>query len=143
MEKPENEFGNNRRRADGKQHYCKPCGKDKDRKHYASSETRRKSIRKNASYRWERAKEYILKYLLTHPCLDCGEKDPCVLQFDHIGSKTHAISKLLYRGSSIEIIQAEIEKCEVRCANCHTRKTANQFGWWKRSISITGDALAS
>jgi hypothetical protein len=31
---------------------------------------------------------------------------------------------------SIARIKEEIEKCDVRCANCHTRRTAHQFGWW-------------
>jgi hypothetical protein len=28
------------------------------------------------------------------------------------------------------MIAAEIEKCEVRCANCHWRTAAQQFGWY-------------
>ena len=38
---------------------------------------------------------------------------------------------MIAHGNSIESIQAEINKCEVRCANCHKIKTAHQFGWWK------------
>ena len=29
------------------------------------------------------------------------------------------------------LILEEIKKCEVRCANCHRIKTANQFGFEK------------
>jgi hypothetical protein len=28
-------------------------------------------------------------------------------------------------------LKAEIAKCQVRCANCHRRRTAAQFGWWR------------
>jgi hypothetical protein len=28
-------------------------------------------------------------------------------------------------------ILAEIAKCQVRCANCHRRKTARDFKWFK------------
>jgi hypothetical protein len=48
-----------------------------------------------------------------------------VLEFDHVrGVKRAEISKLVPHSSSIENIVTEIEKCVVRCANCHCRKTA-------------------
>jgi hypothetical protein len=47
------------------------------------------------------------------------------------------------RGLSLDIINNEILKCEVRCANCHTRKTAEQFGWFKCNLvcEITNDVV--
>lgn len=80
-------------------------------------------------------KEYRLKidkYLRHHPCIDCGESDIIMLEFDHIrGQKRGGVTTLIRHTLSWEVIQAEIEKCVVRCANCHKRKTAKQFGWLK------------
>ncbi len=65
----------------------------------------------------------VVKYLNSHPCVDCGETDWLVLQFDHVrGKKSFNIS---YRLGSYkwETIKAEIDKCDVRCANCHSIQT--------------------
>ena len=70
-------------------------------------------------------------YLKKHPCVDCGEKDPVVLEFDHSKDKLIEVSKLVRNVSSIDKMREEIEKCKIRCANCHRRKTAIQFGWYK------------
>lgn len=67
----------------------------------------------------------IVEFLLTHPCVDCDETDPLVLEFDHVdGTKHRAISDMIARCEPVERIQAEMEKCEVRCANCHKRITS-------------------
>lgn len=31
-------------------------------------------------------------------------------------------------------------KCVVRCANCHRKKTSDDFNWWKSSYSTTADS---
>lgn len=65
---------------------------------------------------------FIKNYLSKNPCIDCGEKDPLVLEFDHVrGRKKGGISDL--KRYSSKILLKEIAKCEVRCANCHRRKT--------------------
>jgi L-lysine 2,3-aminomutase len=57
--------------------------------------------------------------------LDCGEADPVVLEFDHVtGVKEAAVAELVQRAVSLARLIAEVEKCEVRCANCHRRRTA-------------------
>lgn len=69
------------------------------------------------------AKAFVADYLKTHGCVDCPETDPVVLEFDHVrGKKLHDVAKLVSHGYRIETIQAEIDKCEVRCANCHKRR---------------------
>lgn len=70
--------------------------------------------------------------MLEHPCVDCGEGDPIVLEFDHItDDKTSGISDLVGTGVSLDILIAEIAKCVVRCANCHRRKTSRELGWFR------------
>lgn len=57
-------------------------------------------------------------------CVDCGESDPVVLDFDHVkGEKRRAIADMVSNYYSIKTIKDEIRKCEIRCANCHRKKT--------------------
>jgi Homeodomain-like domain len=67
---------------------------------------------------------HLLEILRRHPCVDCGECDPIVLEFDHIGPKRAAVTQLAWHGCSLATIDAEIRQCKVRCANCHRRMTA-------------------
>jgi hypothetical protein len=51
------------------------------------------------------------------------------LEFDHVrGEKVDKISSIINRGW--DALLTEIDKCEVRCANCHAVATANRAGWW-------------
>jgi excinuclease UvrABC ATPase subunit len=73
------------------------------------------------------ARETVALYLLEHPCVDCGETDIVVLEFDHVrGQKKNAISNMITTGLSVKRIMAEIKKCEVVCANDHRRRTARR-----------------
>ena len=68
---------------------------------------------------------YVDKIKLKRGCIDCGyKKNPRALEFDHVrGKKVAAISVMVTNRVSILKIQEEIDKCEVRCANCHKIKT--------------------
>lgn len=78
----------------------------------------------NARYRLIN-RHFVDEYLRHHPCVDCGENDIVVLEFDHVrGQKRAAISKLASMAVSRALITAEMAKCDVRCANCHRRRTA-------------------
>lgn len=53
-------------------------------------------------------------------CIDCGETNPLVLDFDHVrGEKKMNVSDMARSSYSIEALMEEIDKCEVRCSNCH------------------------
>jgi hypothetical protein len=73
--------------------------------------------------------------------VDCGERDPIVLEFDHVrGSKTGNVTRMMYNKVSVEKLKAEIAKCDVRCANCHRRKTTERGGWYRAGRG-SNDAL--
>lgn len=74
--------------------------------------------------------DYLWSYLLSHPCVDCNETDPLTLQFDHIVDGKHdAVTDLLARTRAV--LEAEIARCVVRCANCHARMTALRSRSWR------------
>jgi hypothetical protein len=91
---------------------------------------------KELKYKWERqvltreeARHYVFTYLSNHPCVDCGEADPMVLTFDHVrGTKKMNISQMVNQGYSLDAIQQEIDKCEIRCGNCHMRVEKQRRG---------------
>lgn len=77
------------------------------------------------------SRKKVLEYLKTHPCVDCGETDVRILEFDHVrGTKKKEVMGLIYR-YSFKTVLKEIEKCDVRCANCHRRRTSIQQGWYR------------
>lgn len=76
----------------------------------------------------------LANYLAAHSCVDCGESDIVVLEFDHRGGKVKAVSR--FKGYKIETLMAEIAKCDVVCCNCHRRRTARQFGSYRLDYMI-------
>lgn len=114
------------------QPYCKDCNATYGSAWYFSrKESRKKIIAAQKLQRKRRAQEFVLLYLKQHGCVDCPEKDPVVLDFDHLRDKKDNISNMIANGLIIDKIIAEIEKCEIRCANCHRRKTAAVSGWYR------------
>ena len=77
---------------------------------------------------------YLIEFFKTHPCLDCGEADPVVLEFDHLGDKAFNISSGLH-ARSWEAVLAEMKKCEIVCANCHRRRTARRRGALRAALT--------
>ncbi len=78
-----------------------------------------------------KVRAYLLSYLLEHPCVDCGETDPIVLDFDHNSGvvKRFGISNANNLGMSLNSVITEVSKCTIRCSNCHRRKTYKERGY--------------
>lgn len=128
------EFNRLRSAPDGRQHSCRECNRAW---HAANKEHHNRLIHERNRRLRERLQQRILDYLLAHPCVDCGEADPVVLEFDHIGDdKVANVSGMARRSIRWEAIAAEIAKCEVRCANCHRRRTmaAIRSYRWVKSV---------
>jgi hypothetical protein len=67
-----------------------------------------------------RNKAFVKDYLKDKSCKDCGNNDIRVLEFDHIkGDKLFDISYMVTKAYKLQKIKDEIEKCEIRCSNCH------------------------
>jgi hypothetical protein len=126
-------FAINRSKSDGRANMCRSCKKvynatyygDTKERHNPSRAERRKRERAEVTHR-------LIEYLQRHPCVDCGETDIVVLDFDHQRDKTMDIHRM--RGYSWSRVAAEIEKCEVVCANDHRRRTAAAQRWARAQV---------
>lgn len=125
--KQRSEFNRASARKDGLQASCRECNRryhyDNWERHMAQIRARRRRLRKQAQ-------AFLIGYLRAHPCVDCGETDIVVLEFDHLRDKRAAISQMI-GNQELRTIKAEIEKCDVVCANCHRRRTARRGSWYK------------
>ena len=60
------------------------------------------------------------------PCEDCGVVYPSyVMDFDHRdpATKHRGVATAVSEGWAIARIQAEIDKCDLVCSNCHRERT--------------------
>ena len=131
-EKAEEQFSWRWQAQGVRQKVCKACRKIEISQWYERhKEEHLLNVRKNTDAQRQVLREYIRAYLAQHPCVECGESDLVVLEFDHLSDKERAVSEMVGRGVSIEKLQREIEKCQVLCANCHRRKTTRERHWFK------------
>jgi hypothetical protein len=135
--KPLDSFPQRNLAKDGRASWCRACYKiNWDKRYYENHEHYRNSHNTSRNRIREQNARKVFEYLANHPCQNCGEADPVVLEFDHRdkGDKIENISNLILN-STWEKIQNEIEKCDVLCANCHRRKSAQQFNY-KRFVFV-------
>ena len=113
--------------------YCRPCHAAYRHAHYLANKPDyvRRAVAQVRGRRVVNRRE-ILRYLAGHPCVDCGNANPVALEFDHRDPKlkVKAVANMMM-SRRWPRVRAEIEKCDVRCANCHRRRTARQFKWSK------------
>jgi len=122
---------------DGRASWCRACYKANwDVRYYENHQHYRNSHNTSREKLREGNARKVFEYLTNHPCINCGESDPIVLEFDHRNrdDKIESVS-ILVRNSSWKRIEYEIQKCDVLCANCHRRKSAAEFNY-KRHVFV-------
>jgi ferredoxin len=85
----------------------------------------------------DRNLRWIYQELRAAACVDCGLVDPLVLEHDHIGEKRESVMKMVHYGFSRGAIEREIAQCEVRCVNCHRRRTCESKAWFRSRALIS------
>lgn len=126
---PESAFN---RHPKGRQWWCKECFRQYFRKRGALHRLQSGAAKRR---RQALAKPFVRRYLETHTCTDCGESDPAVLEFDHVGPKRNGLRILAHAGASLDLLRDEISKCEVVCVNCHRRRTALRGNWRRAALA--------
>ena len=122
-------IGRFNRAGDGRQHWCRDCFRAYFR---ARGQKHRDQSRASRERRREIAQEFLLRYLVAHACVDCGEDELMVLEFDHCrGEKVEDISRLLSLGAGLDRLESEVRRCDVVCANCHRRRSAARAGHFR------------
>ncbi|MBV8984655.1 MAG: hypothetical protein JO248_09480 [Acidimicrobiia bacterium] len=125
--KPLDEFNKRSASKDGRQWNCRDCNKAY---HYANFDRHMARIRARNRRMIEENTRLLAAYFAEHPCVDCGESDIAVLEFDHLRDKRGDIARLV-RQWSWSALLVEIAKCDVVCANCHRRRTFTRQGCWR------------
>lgn len=105
---------------------CRACQRILWDAWYSNTDNRKSHLKRtiaNNKINYWKLRQKVNDFLKTHPCVDCGESDYRVLEFDHIiGKKEFNISDGPNKFRAWKRIASEIEKCEIRCANCHRLK---------------------
>lgn len=130
-------------RAKNKRHpWCRPCTRTHNmNRYYANHAHYTKHHTFLTKDKRQEKSLKVLHYLQAHPCIDCGETDPIVLEFDHRdgSEKISAVATMLGHNCGWEKIKTEIDKCDVRCANCHRRRTASKRNYMRFFLSRKTD----
>lgn len=113
-------YRNSRPSYGGSQRHCKKCSNVYYSRNYDKNP---EYYKQNARRLQRQCRERIFEYKKTHPCKDCGNVDPRVLEFDHLKNKSFNISTMTKYSCSWRNIMKEISKCDVVCANCHKIRT--------------------
>ena len=115
-----------RRGPNGRQSICKKCSSEQDSLRYRNETEAQKSRRREANKATKDKIVAEVNRLKGEPCTDCMVRyPPYVMQFDHLPGaiKNFNIAQARNKAASLKALYAEVDKCELVCANCHAERT--------------------
>ncbi len=119
--------------------WCKQCTNAKAQaRHKAGGLEARKQRRVYDRASKDRFRAIVWRHLSANPCVDCGETDPVVLEFDHVRGKNFTIGSGLKSGAAT--LYAEFKLCEVRCRNCHIRITHARANTYRHRYAMLDES---
>lgn len=84
--------------------------------------------RREVVYSPASCKGWLARFKHGKGCAECGENHPATLQFHH-RNPAEKFFNVGYRpkGTTLALLQAEVEKCDLLCANCHFKRHWNEI----------------
>lgn len=143
------------------QPYCQPCQREKQRTYYRkNTNAQLQRMYKNRRRRKTEIHAFLADYFAKNTCVDCAKKklrikkllkgkvpnstitqvikimdsDIRTLTFDHLhsrGAKEYTIADMIRDIQPLHKIKKEIQKCVVRCHNCHNTITVKRAKNWR------------
>lgn len=132
-DKCETEFSYKNKSKGKRSTICNECQREYKNKWYHGDTNNKELFKETRKKTKDALRTKMICFLEDKECVDCGEKDIVTFEFDHrdTNDKKHSISKMIGDCFSWDNIMDEVNKCDIRCANCHRRKTAKQFGYYR------------
>jgi hypothetical protein len=132
-EKCETEFSFKDKTKGRRSTICNECQREYKNKWYHSKPENKENFKYTRQKTKNELRAKMIEFLKNEKCVDCGEEDIVTFEFDHkdVKEKSHNISTMIGDCFSWDKILEEISKCDIRCANCHRKKTAKQFGYYR------------
>lgn len=129
--KHHSEFHTKKSNKDGLYYHCKDCQREYTKSHYIKNKQYYiDKAKRNSAIKKDILHKVILGHFVTG-CVDCGNTDIRVLEFDHLDNKDENVSDMLRAEVNVEKIKDEILKCDVVCANCHRIRTCERSNNWR------------
>ncbi len=88
---------------------------------YRADRTEREGSWRQESTAAKKLQAWLIE-LKSKPCMRCGLCfDPCCMDFDHREGvdKKYNLGTMFAHHYSVELIQIELDKCDLTCSNCH------------------------